>query len=139
MKFVDSNVFVYAFLRPKRTLTREEVRLKADAKSIVKRINDGEKVVTSVVHLAEVANILEDNLPTEECARIERALVMNENMDVLPVTRGDCLAAIGLAEETVAGMNDSLAHVIMNRERIAEIYSFDRDFDAFHDVKRVTD
>lgn len=139
MRFIDSNVFVYAFLKPRRKLSRSEERLKSSAKGIVARINAGEKVLTSVVHLAEIANILEDNLRMEESLGIERALLMNENIDVAKVSREDCIAAVGVAEDVGVGMNDAVAHVAMRERGITELYSFDKDFDSFHDVKRFTE
>lgn len=139
MRFVDSNVFIHAFLKPKRNLSQSEARLRESAKKIVTRINSGEKVITSVVHLAEIANILEDNLPLPECARIERALVMNENIDVASISREDCIAALGEADETGVGMDDSIARIVMKRGHMTEIYSFDRDFDTFTDLKRLVE
>jgi len=139
MRFVDSNVFVYAFLKPRRRLSPPEENLKASAKNIVARINAGENVVTSVVHLAEIANILEDNLRPAECMRIERALAMNESIDIATVSREVCIAAVGVAEETGSGMNDAVARIIMRGRQITEVYSFDKDFDLFQDIKRLVE
>ena len=66
--FVDANVFVYEFLKPKRKLQPHEERIKLAAKKIIARINEGETTLTSVVHYSEVCNILEDYLPTVEAA-----------------------------------------------------------------------
>ena len=66
--YVDANVFVYAFLKTKRNLQPHEVNIKEAAKKIVSRINEGEKVATSVVHFSEVCNILDDYLPFEEAS-----------------------------------------------------------------------
>jgi len=65
MRFVDSNVFLHAFLRPRRTLTEREQLVKDEAKSIVKRLEEGEEAATTTVHLSEVVNILETGLGLE--------------------------------------------------------------------------
>jgi predicted nucleic acid-binding protein len=49
MRFVDSNVFLHAFLRPRRELSEEERRVKEVAKEIVRGIEGGEGVAMSTV------------------------------------------------------------------------------------------
>ena len=46
--------------------------MKEHAKEIIRRINEGEEVITAVVHLSEVANILKRALSMEDlfCHRI---------------------------------------------------------------------
>ena len=102
------------------------------------RINGGEQVVTSVVQFGELCNILEDQLSLGEAIRIERALCFRENVGLIEVSHQDYLAALDEAERHEVGLNDALAHVVMQRSGIGELYSFDGDFDRFRDVKRVT-
>ncbi len=60
MRFVDASVFLYAFLKPRRPLPKHLAEAKESAKKIVERIDRGlEEVVTTVVHLSEVASIIE--------------------------------------------------------------------------------
>jgi predicted nucleic acid-binding protein len=73
--FVDANVFIYAFLKTKRQLQPNELKIKEAAKRIVARISRGEEVATSVVHFSEVCNILEDFLPFEEASLFEKTLL----------------------------------------------------------------
>lgn len=49
MRFVDSNVFIHAFLIPHRTLTEKEALVENEAKRIVKKIEEGENVALTVV------------------------------------------------------------------------------------------
>jgi predicted nucleic acid-binding protein len=135
--YVDTNVFVYAFLKPKRKLQPHEVNLKEAAKRIVSRINEGEKVATSVVHFSEVCNILEDYLPFGEVLLIEKGLLLRENILVCEVSEEDYLKAISVAEDQQIGVNDALAYVLMKKEAIQTIYSFDKDFDTFTDISRI--
>lgn len=138
MKFIDASVFVHAYLKHSRSLTPSESAIKANAKKIVLRVNEGERVVTSAVHIAEIANLLEEYIPMEEAARIERTLCLRENIDVASVTRRDCVAALEETESRGIGLSDSLAYVIMKDRGIAELYSFDRDFDVISGLKRVS-
>ncbi|MGD6850434.1 MAG: type II toxin-antitoxin system VapC family toxin [Candidatus Bathyarchaeia archaeon] len=137
--YVDANVFIYAFLKTKRQLQPSELKMKEAAKKIVTRISGGEKVVTSVVHFSEVCNILEDYLPFEEAVVLEKGLLFRENLLVCEVSQEDYLKAVTLAETYRVGANDALAYLLMKREGIATIYSFDRDFDVFTDIRRVTE
>ena len=137
--YVDANVLIYAFLKTKRQLQPNELKMKEAAKRIVARISAGEKVVTSVVHFSEVCNILEDYLPFEEAVLLEKGLLYRENLLVCEVTPEDYLKAISVAEDYHVGTNDALAYLLMKKEDISAIYSFDKDFDVFTDVRRVTE
>jgi uncharacterized protein len=137
--FVDANVFIYAFLKTKRQLQPSELKLKEAAKKIVARISGGEKVVMSVVHFSEVCNILEDYLPFEEVILLEKGLLYRENIEFLEVNPQDYLEAVTLSDTNRVGANDCLAYVLMQKENIQTIYSFDKDFKKFTDIKQVTE
>jgi uncharacterized protein len=134
--YVDANVFVYAFLKTKRALQPHEIKIKEAAKKIVSRINEGEKVVTSVVHFSEVCNILEDYLPIGEAILIEKGLLFRENILICEVSKYDYLKAISVTEDQRVGVNDALAYVLMKKMAIQTVYSFDKDFDTFADIHR---
>lgn len=113
--------------------------MKETAKRIVARISAGEKVVTSVVHFSEVCNILEDYLSFEEAVLFEKGLIYRENVLICEVTQQDYLEALAIAEDYHVGVNDALAYLMMKKEDIQTIYSFDKDFDIFADVQRVSE
>lgn len=135
--YVDANVFIYAFLKTKRQLQPSELEMKEAAKKIVTRINGGEKVVTSVVHFSEVCNILEDYLSFEDAVVLEKGLLFRENLLICEVTQEDYLKAVSIAEDYHVGANDAVAYMLMKKDEIQAIYSFDKDFDVFTDIKRV--
>ena len=62
MRFLDANVFIYAYYKSKRELSDKQKEMKEHAKEIIKRINEGEDVITTVIHLSEVSNILKKAL-----------------------------------------------------------------------------
>jgi predicted nucleic acid-binding protein len=136
--YIDANVFVYAFLKTKRQLQPNELEIKQAAKNIVARISKGEKVITSVVHFSEVCNVLEDHLPPEEAVLLEKGLLYRENVSICEVTQEDYIKAVSIAEDNKVGINDALAYVLMKYQAVQFIYSFDKDLDAFTDIKRVT-
>jgi predicted nucleic acid-binding protein len=58
MKFLDANVFVYAYYKPKKQLTTKERQMKDQAKRIIADISQGkEQAMITVVHLSEIVNI----------------------------------------------------------------------------------
>ncbi len=137
--FVDANIIIYAFLKPKRKLQSHEEKIKNAAKKIVTRINEGEETVTSVVHFSEICNVLEDHLPIQEAYAIEKGLLFLENIIIKEVSEEHYLKAIAVAEENQIGANDGLAYIIMKETGLNKIYSFDTDFDEFKDVQRITE
>ena len=139
VSYVDANVFVYAFLKPKRKLQSHEVTIKEAAKRIVTRISAGEEVVTSVVHFSEVCNVLDDHLPFEEALALEKGLLLRENIRILEATQNDYLNGVSISEQHHIGINDSLAYVIMKKLEVVRLYSFDKHFDCFSDVERLTE
>lgn len=137
-RFVDASVFVHAYLRPKRALKAHERSLKSNARAIVARINNGERVVTSTVHLIEIANIVEDWMALADAQTIQRGLYTRDNIRILPVGPGELIEALSLESEVRVGTSDALAAVLMRRDGLSEIYSFDKDFDGFHDFQRLS-
>ncbi|WXG41745.1 MAG: type II toxin-antitoxin system VapC family toxin [Candidatus Freyarchaeum deiterrae] len=129
MRFVDSNVFIYAILKPKRNLTEEEKELKNKAKGIYQRIVENEEVVTSVVHLSEVANILEDAANLTLSVNFIEEVYKTKNIQIEGVTKEDYISATLEAKNKKISINDMLAYLIMLRKGIKEIFSFDKHFD----------
>jgi len=136
--FIDANIFVYAYLKPKRKLQPHELTIKESAKNIVSRVDKGENVVTTIIHFSELCNILEESLPLEEALTIEEEILLRDNITIYEVTVEDYLKAVPLAKEKKIGINDALAYIIMKEKRIKKIYSFDKDFDKFQDIQRIT-
>jgi len=134
---VDASVFVYAFLKPSRKLQPHEANIKDAAKKIMSRINEGEEVSISVVHFSEVCNIIEDYLPLKEALTIETGLLLRDNITIHKIFEEDYLKAMSIAEDHQIGANDALAYVVMKELGLSKIYSFDKDFDTFPDIKRI--
>jgi len=138
MKFLDANLFVYAYYAPKKQLTDKEKKMKEFSKKIISDISDGkEDVLTTVVHLSEIVNILKNSLSSEQLARLIRGLFMLENVKIVGVSAEAYLAAVELGEELRLEANDALAVDIMLQNDINEIYSFDGHFDNLEGILRL--
>jgi len=137
MRFVDASLFLYAYLKPRKVMSDEAAEVKQAAKTIVRRINSGEKVETSLTHLSEVANILEASMPIQSSHLIMHDLIHSPTISLLEPTKDNYVDAIQIAEEANVGLNDAVACVLMKENEIEEIYSFDKRFDRFEDARRV--
>lgn len=137
MRFVDSNVFLHAFLRPRRELTPRERDTKERAKEIIERIEAGEMVATSTVHLSEVINIVESGLGLQESMGLLAWAVSRSNIKVHSTSLGDYEAALPIAKERGVSANDALAYTLMRQHGIDEVYSFDKHFNQLTEVTRL--
>lgn len=138
MRFIDSNVFVHAFLRPRRRLEAHEIEIKEGAKRIVARLEEGEEAMTTVVHVSEVANILESRTSQEESLEILEAIVSLRSLSMIGVTGEMYRMAVHASDLLDLGVNDTLAYHTMKDKEIDEIYSFDKHFDQLKGIMRLT-
>ncbi|MHA1632474.1 MAG: type II toxin-antitoxin system VapC family toxin [Candidatus Freyarchaeota archaeon] len=128
MRFIDANVFLYAAIKPKGTVDKKILERKEKAKRILLRIENGEEAVTTVVHLSEVANILEAKTNLTIALMFIESLLLAENVMILPVSHEDYLKALLVAKEKNVSVNDALAYLKMRKLDIKEIYTFDNHF-----------
>lgn len=138
MKFLDANVFIYAYYKPKRQLSPLEKQMKEHAKKIISDVSHGkEEVLMTVVHLSEVINILKHGMPLENLSNIILGLFMLDNVKISGVSKEAYFGATELGEDLKLDPNDALAVDVMRSSNINEIYSFDEDFDKVEGIKRL--
>ncbi len=137
-RFLDSNVFLYAYLKPRRKPPQRVLEMKKHAKEIIKRVESGEEVVTSVVHLSEILNILESHLGLQISLQFLETMLSMKNMEIAEVGRKDYEDALILCNKFNISANDGIAVKIMRSLGINEIYSFDSHFDNVPGIKRIT-
>jgi predicted nucleic acid-binding protein len=137
MRFLDANVFIYAYYKPKRELTEEQKQMKERSKEIIKKINEGEEIVMTVVHLSEISNILKRALGLNDLYSLLIGLYSLDNVRIVDTTKEDYLGAIELMNELKMDPHDCLTVELMRCENINEIYSFDKGFDDVEGIKRV--
>jgi uncharacterized protein len=129
MRFLDANIFIYAYYRPKKVLTEKEQTMKEQAQEIIRKISKGqEPVTTTVVHISEIVNILKNGLPPEQLTTLISGLFMLNNLVILDVTRDAYFAAAEISNDLKLEPNDALAVDIMRQNGISEIYTFDEHF-----------
>lgn len=138
MRFLDSNIFIYAFYKPKRELGNREKMMKGSAKKIIEEVSqEKESVATTVVHLSEVVNVLKHGLSPGQLSELITGLIMLDNVDILTVGRNDYLAATELGKELDMDSNDALAVQVMQSKGMTEVYSFDKAFDGIDGMTRL--
>jgi predicted nucleic acid-binding protein len=97
MIFLDANIFIYAYYRPKKQLTEKEEAMKDQAKKIVSNISQGkEQVTTTVVHISEIVNILKNGLTQDQLTQIILGVFMLNNVKIMDVTKDAYFAAAEL-------------------------------------------
>ncbi|MEM3517135.1 MAG: type II toxin-antitoxin system VapC family toxin [Candidatus Bathyarchaeia archaeon] len=138
MRFIDSNIFLHAFLIPRRELRENEQKVKDEAKLIIKRVEEGEEeVATTIAHLSEIVNIIEAGLSLQKSLGFLGWIITSKNIKVYSISIEDYESAMLLAKDKSISANDALAYLIMKAYGIKEIYSFDKHFEQFKDVIRL--
>jgi len=136
MRFLDSSVLLHAYLKPRRKLRPEEVRIKENAKKIIKRIDEGkEEVLITVVHLSEIVNIIESYIGLRESIRLLARILALGNISVVNVNRRDYEKALFISSHYNVSVNDGVAYIKMRESNINEIYTFDKHFRNLPDIK----
>jgi uncharacterized protein len=138
LKFLDANIFIYAYYKPKKTLTEKEETMKEQAKNIIQNLSEGrEEVITTVVHISEMVNILKKGMPKDLLTQTILGLFMLDNITIVDVTKADYFAAVALGDDFKLEPTDALAVDIMRQNNIKEIYSFDEHFDNIEGITRL--
>ncbi len=138
MKFLDANIFIYAFYKPRRPLNTLEKRMKDSSKSVIADVGNGkESVATTVVHLSEMVNILKHSFTVSQLGEVVTGLLMLDNVEVLEVDKTKYFAATDLGQELGLDPNDALAVQSMRLKGISEIYSFDKVFEKVKGITRL--
>jgi len=138
MRFLDANVFIYAYYKPKKQLTQKEKKVKDHAKKVISAVSQGkEEVIMTIVHLSEAVNILKHGMPLEQLTNVILGLFMLDNVKIRGVSREAYFAATELGDDLKLDPNDALAVDVMRLNSIKEIYSFDQDFDKIKGISRL--
>ena len=138
MKFLDANVFIYAYYKPKKQLSVKEKQMKEQAKKIITDVSQGrEQAITTIVHVSEMVNILKHGMPPEKLTEVIRGLLMLDNLNVQGVSKEAYFAANELGDDLKLEANDALAIDVMKSNNVTEIFTFDEDFDRVEGIIRI--
>lgn len=139
LSFIDASAFLYAFLTTRVELSPEVREMKTHAQAIIRRVQEGEKVTTSAVHVSETVNILEKRFPLQRARHVASQIIQSPNIEILPVDRLHYEAALATSERHDLGLNNALAYTLMRERNIDAIYSFDKDFTKLPGIRRLTE
>ncbi len=138
MRFLDANIFIYAYYKRKKQLTEKEHQMKQNAKTIISNVSKGkEEIMITIVHVSEAVNILKHGMPQDQLTTIIRGLFMLDNVKIMDVTKDAYFAATELGEDFKLEPNDALAVDMMRQNNITEIYSFDEHFNKLDGIIRL--
>jgi len=146
--FVDSNVFYYHLLQDKVHGPR--------ATGIIRRIKDGEEAATSVIVISELTSLFEFRImqtqKREDLSQAEKKYITERfeksisichdlitklvHLEKLDCTWDDAFKAFTHRSKYRLGFNDATNLAVMERNKISNIYSFDKAFDNIPWLKR---
>ncbi|KXB06145.1 hypothetical protein AKJ53_01205 [candidate division MSBL1 archaeon SCGC-AAA382F02] len=129
--FVDANIFLYAI--------QGHPEFGKTSKKVLKRIDENEEAVTSVITLAEVCWWLEKHKQISKIQEQIKLILSIFNLNIVQITQEDFLNGAELIRELDIDFNDCLNLAVMRRLGIGKIYSNDSDFDKANWVERVFD
>ena len=130
MRFVDANVFIYIIVQsPQKDYEISE--------GILKRIEKGEEVATSLPIIQEVIKWLEYNNRKKEIGNFLIAINSYLSMNKISTAWDNYLPSLEYVNKKQISFVDSLTLQIMKENKINEIYSNDKDFDRIDWVKRI--
>lgn len=117
-RFVDTNVFVYALTgHPK---------FGEAAKSILERIEAGEKAITSTLVLCEIAWFLEAMGRRSEIKPALEKILSYATLEVIEFNEDDLIVGANNMQIYHVDFNDGVNAAIMERYGINEVYSNDK-------------
>jgi len=117
MRFVDTNVFIYA--------ATAHPRFGETAKRILGRIEDGEEAATSTLVLCEVAWVLEAMGRQATIRSVLEKILSYKTLRVVGFDEQDLLMGASNMVASRVDFNDGVNAAIMMREGISEAYSND--------------
>jgi predicted nucleic acid-binding protein len=130
LRFVDTNVFIYVFIKsPKKDY---EI-----SKRILERIERGEEAATSLAVIYEAVDWLEYNNREKEARSFLTAINSYLSLSKLIVAWDNFLPSLKDMYDKQIDFVDALTLQMMKENGISEIYSNDKDFDRIGWVKRI--
>jgi len=137
MKFLDSNIILYAYLKPRKGVELPEriVWRKKRSKEILRLIEEGkEEILISTVHLGEILNILSKKHNIATAVMFLGKILNMKNIIIAEVDKTAYKDALTISLTENIEPNDALAIVIMKRRNCREILTFDFDF---YEIKHI--
>ena len=137
MIYLDTNVFIYAYFKPKEiSLTPKVKWMKSEAKNVIEKLNnESEKFCISLIQLSEVVNILKMTLMWEDLRRFLLGLISNNSLQIFEISKLLYINSIDKITKYNMDSNDISAYLIMKENNINQIFTFDKKFRNLKDIE----
>ena len=116
--FLDTNIFIYAL--------SGHPELGSISKQILKRVEAGEKTVTSTLVLCEVAWVLEAKGSQGDIKPVLEKILSYDHVDVVEVLVDDLVVGAAYISQFGIDYNDAVNLAIIERLGITKVYSNDK-------------
>ena len=130
MKYLDTNIFIYILDKN----AKKEFSEKSEA--ILRKIEEGETAIVSVVTLMEVLWWCERYLK-HKIKQVYDMVLSFETLKIINVNSGVISDALFFKEKYLLELNDCISISVMNTSKINDIYSNDSGFDKVEWIKRI--
>lgn len=133
MIYIDANIFIYAYFKPKKgKILSEKIQwCKTEAKKIVQKINkEDNNYCISLIQLSEVVNLLKSAMTWENLQKFIMGLISNKAIEIVEISKLMYINAINKMEDYKMDANDISAYLLMKEKNIKEIYTFDRHYET---------
>lgn len=137
MIYLDANIFIYAYFKPKEgVVLSDKIKwCKEEAKKIVKNINGEENnYCISLIQLSEVVNLLKTAMSWEDLQLFIMGLFSNRSIEITEMTKMIYINAVNKMVDYNMDSNDISALLLMKEKNIKKIYTFDRHFENIPDI-----
>ncbi|NVM19075.1 MAG: type II toxin-antitoxin system VapC family toxin [Candidatus Lokiarchaeota archaeon] len=137
MIYLDANIFIYAYFKPKKgkSLSNKIKWCKEEAQKIVQKINEEENnYCISLIQLSEVVNLLKNVMSWENLQEFIMGLISNKSVEIIEVSKMLYINAVNKMTEYNMDSNDLSAYLLMKEKNIKEIYTFDQQYEDLPDI-----
>ena len=118
MRFLDTNIFIYAITA--------HPTFGQTAKNILKRLENGEAVITSTLVLCEIAWVLEAMGKQGDIEPTLEKILSYKNLEIVETATEDLLLGADNMATYKVDFNDGVNLALMMRLGVSEIYSNDQ-------------
>jgi hypothetical protein len=138
MKYIDANVFIYAYFKPKKEygeLSPKVRWMKTESKKIIEKLNnEEEKFCISLIQLSEVVNKLKIAMTWEDLRKLLLGLTSINSLEIIEVSKLLYINSVDKITQYNMDSNDISAYLIMKDKGITEIYTFDSHYQNLKDI-----
>ncbi|MBN1215787.1 MAG: type II toxin-antitoxin system VapC family toxin [Candidatus Lokiarchaeota archaeon] len=140
MIYLDANIFIYAYFKPKKgKILSEKIQwCKNEAKEIIKKINEEvNKYCISIIQLSEIVNLLKSVMSWEDLQKFIMGLISNKSIEIVEIPKLMYINAVNRISDYNMDSNAISALLIMKEMKIKQIYTFDHHYEHFEDIIRL--